>query len=84
MGVKEKRGVVLVDAMFASAVDELGPSPFMPLRMDGVNRHLGQTSIMRDVPLSFIHRRQILPHNLHDGLRDQGIEIVSDANRLDS
>lgn len=44
MGVKEKRGVVLVDGMFAGAVDELGSSPFMSLRMDGVNRHVGQTS----------------------------------------
>jgi hypothetical protein len=44
MGVKEKRGVVLVDAMFAGAVGELGSSPFMSLRMGGVSRHVGQTS----------------------------------------
>jgi hypothetical protein len=44
IGVKGKRGLMLVDAMFAGAVDELGSFAFVPLRI-GVNCHLEQRSI---------------------------------------
>ena len=39
IGVKEKRGMMLVDAMFAGAADELGSFAVVPLRI-GVNCHL--------------------------------------------
>ena len=44
IGVKEKRGLMLVDATFAGAVDELGSFAFVSLRI-GVNCHLEQRSI---------------------------------------
>ena len=66
-------------------MDELGSSVFVPLRRDEIDHHLNCSRRLHyNVPLSFIHQGQFLPHNLHDGRRNQGVEFTSDANRLDS
>ena len=44
----------------------------------------GKRQLRRSVPLSFIHQSQILPQNLHDGRRNQGVDFMRGADRLDS
>ena len=44
----------------------------------------GRRQLRHSVSLSFIHQSQILPHNLHDGRRNQGVDFMRGANRLDS
>jgi hypothetical protein len=44
----------------------------------------GKRQLRHSVPLSFIHHSQFLPHNLHDGRRNQGVEFMRGADRLDS
>ena len=50
IGVREKRGVMLVDAMFVGMVDELGSFSFVPLRMDGVDCHPEQSQLRQPPP----------------------------------